>query len=178
MKKPGLKLGIVQVYTGKGKGKTSAAFGLALRAVGRGLKVYIIQFIKGGFDYGELHVVSELPRLKLAAYGRGQFIEGGNPTEIDFKLAREAFEHAKKIVQSNEYDIVVLDEINVAITLKLLEVEEVLALIKRKPKYVELILTGRGAPDAIIEAADLVTEMVEIKHPFKTGIGARKGIEY
>ncbi len=178
MEKPGLKFGITQVYTGEGKGKTTAAFGLALRAIGRGLKVYVIQFIKGGFDYGELHIVKELPRIKLAAYGRGQFIEGENPTEEDMRLAREAFEHAKKVVQSKEYDIVVLDEINVAISLKLLEVEEVLALIEDKPEKVELVLTGRGAPYAIIEAANLVTEMVEIKHPFNEGVGARKGIEY
>lgn len=178
MEKPGLKFGITQVYTGEGKGKTTAAFGLALRAIGRGLKVYVIQFIKGGFDYGELHIVNELPRIKLAAYGRGQFIEGENPTEEDLRLAREAFEHAKKVVQSKEYDIVVLDEINVAMSLKLLDVGEVLALIEDKPEKVELVLTGRGAPDAIIEAADLVTEMVEIKHPYNEGVGARKGIEY
>lgn len=178
MKKPSLEFGITQVYTGEGKGKTTAAFGLALRAIGCGLNVYIIQFIKGGFDYGELHIVNELPRLKLATYGRGQFIEGGNPTEEDLRLAREAFEHSKKVIQSNEYDIVVLDEINVAVALKLLEVEEVLALIEDKPENVELVLTGRGAPDAIIEAADLVTEMVLIKHPFNKGMEARKGIEY
>ena len=178
MEKPGLKFGITQVYTGEGKGKTTAAFGLALRAIGRGLKVYVIQFIKGGFDYGELHIVNELPHIKLAAYGRGQFIEGENPTEEDLRLAREAFEHAKKVVQSKEYDIVVLDEINVAMSLKLLEVGEVLTLIEDKPEKVELVLTGRGAPSAIIEAADLVTEMVEIKHPYNEGVGARKGIEY
>ncbi len=122
--------------------------------------------------------MNDLPCLELAAYGRGQFIEEESPTEEDLMLAREAFEHAKKIVQSKEYDIVILDEINAAMSLKLLEVGEVLALIEDKPEKVELVLTGRGAPAAIIEAADLVTEMVEIKHPFNEGVGARKGIEY
>lgn len=178
MKKPSLEFGLTQVYTGEGKGKTSAAFGLALRAIGRGLKVYMIQFIKGGFDYGELYIASGLPHFKLAAYGRGKFIEGGVPTEEDFRLAKEALDHAKRIIEGGEYDIVILDEINVAMAYKLLSVEDVLALIKNKPKKVELVLTGRGAPDEIIEMADLVTEMREVKHPYKQGIKARWGIEY
>ncbi|UCC27931.1 MAG: cob(I)yrinic acid a,c-diamide adenosyltransferase [Candidatus Bathyarchaeota archaeon] len=173
-----LEHGLVQVYTGDGKGKTSAAFGAALRAIGRGLKVYIIQFIKGGFDYGELHVVKKLPNFKLAAFGRGKFVTEVSPHEEDVKLAEEALKLAKEVIGSGQYDIVVLDEINVALNLKLVTVDEALQLIKNRPKHVELILTGRYAPMQIVEVADLVTEMKEIKHPFTEGVTPRKGIEY
>jgi len=173
-----LERGMVQVYTGDGKGKTSAAFGLALRAVGRGLKVYIIQFIKGGFDYGELYIVEKIPNLKLATFGRGRFVTETPPSEEDSKLAREAFELAKKVVKSGEYDVVVLDEINVALNLKMISLNKVIDLIKNKPKHVELILTGRYAPTQIIDVADLVTEMKEVKHPYVQGVPPRKGIEY
>jgi cob(I)alamin adenosyltransferase len=173
-----LEKGLVQVYTGNGKGKTSAAFGAALRAVGQGLKVYIIQFIKGGFDYGELHSVKHLPNLKLTAFGRGRFITEATPPKEDLQKAQEGFELARKVVSSGEYDIVVLDEINVAMHLKMISVDEVVKLAENKPKHVELILTGRNAPAQIIEIADLVTEMKEIKHPYAKGIPSRKGIEY
>ena len=173
-----LERGLVQVYTGDGKGKTSAAFGLALRAVGRGLKVYVIQFIKGGFDYGELYVVERLPNFKLKAFGRGKFVTDVPPPEDDIKLAKEAFELAREVVSGGKYDVVVLDEINVALHLKLVEIEEVVDLIRRKPKHVELVLTGRYVPQEIIELADLVTEMKEVKHPYTKGVPPRKGIEY
>jgi cob(I)alamin adenosyltransferase len=173
-----LERGLVQVYTGDGKGKTSAAFGLALRAVGRGLKVYVIQFIKGGFDYGELYVVKRLPNFKLKAFGRGKFVTDIPPKNDDIKLAKEAFELAKEVVSSGEHDVVVLDEINVALHVKLIETEEVVDLIRSKPKHVELILTGRYAPSEVVELADLVTEMKEIKHPFTNGVPQRKGIDY
>ena len=175
---PKLEKGLVQVYTGDGKGKTSAAFGLALRAVGRGLKVYIVQFIKGGFDYGELYVVDKLPNLTLKAFGRGRFVTQKPPDKVDVALAEEAFDLAKKVVESGEYDVVILDEVNVALSLNLISLEKVLELIKNKPKHVELVLTGRYAPNEIIEAADLVTEMREIKHPYRKGCLARKGIDY
>ncbi|MEM2355558.1 MAG: cob(I)yrinic acid a,c-diamide adenosyltransferase [Candidatus Bathyarchaeia archaeon] len=175
---PKLEKGLVQVYTGDGKGKTSAAFGLALRAVGRGLKVYIVQFIKGGFDYGELYVVDKLPNLTLKAFGRGRFVTQKPPDKVDVVLAEEAFDLAKKVVESGEYDVVILDEVNVALSLNLISLEKVLELIKNKPKHVELVLTGRYAPNEIIEAADLVTEMREIKHPYRKGCLARKGIDY
>lgn len=178
MAKHRLKKGLVQVYTGDGKGKTSAAFGLALRAAGRGLKVYVIQFIKGGFDYGELHIIEKLPNIKLATFGRGRFITDVPPSEEDAKLARQAFELATKVVNNGEYDIVVLDEINVALNLKMIGVDEVVQLIRNKPKHVELILTGRYAPLEVIKAADLVTEMREVKHPYTQGVPPRKGIEY
>ena len=175
---PKLEKGLVQVYTGDGKGKTSAAFGLALRAIGRGLKVYIIQFIKGGFDYGELYVVDKLPNITLKAFGRGKFVTQQPPSEEDVRFAEEALQLAEKTIKSGEYDLVILDEINVALNLKLISLEKVLELIKGKPKHVELVLTGRYAPKEVIDAADLVTEMREVKHPFKKGCQAREGIEF
>ena len=173
-----MERGLVQVYTGEGKGKTSAAFGLALRAVGRGLRVFVIQFIKGGFDYGELHVVKRLPNLELKAFGQGKFVTQVPAGEKDVRLAKEALALARRVVKSGEYDIVILDEVNVAIHLGLLSVEKVVSLVKVKPKHVELVFTGRYAPKEILEIADLVTEMREIKHPYARGIKPRKGIEY
>ena len=172
-----LEKGLVQVYTGNGKGKTSASFGLALRAVGRGLKVYIIQFIKGGFDYGELHVVDKLPGLTLEAFGRGKFVSEKKPDMVDIDLARQALAKAQELMKSG-VDVLILDEINVAVSLKLIEIEEVLELIRKKPEHMELVLTGRKAPVEIVQAADLVTEMIEIKHPYNSGFKARQGIEY
>ena len=173
-----LDKGLVQVYTGEGKGKTSAAFGLALRAVGRGLRVFVIQFIKGGFDYGELYAVKHLPNLELRAFGQGKFITQVPANEKDVELAKEALTLAKRVMQSDEWDVLILDEINVAIHLGLLSVQEVVDLIKAKPTRVELVMTGRYAPKEIVELADLVTEMKEIKHPFAKGANPRKGIEY
>lgn len=178
MKRQRLEKGLTHVYTGNGKGKTSAAFGLALRAIGRGLTVYVIQFIKGGFDYGELHIVKCLPNLKLKAFGRGKFITQMPPENEDFKLAGEALQLAQEVVKSGETDIIILDEVNVALNLGLIKVEEVVSLIKSKPTHVELVLTGRNAPPEIITIADLVTEMKEIKHPYTRGETPRKGIEY
>lgn len=172
-----LDRGLVQVYTGNGKGKTTAAFGLALRAIGRGLKVYVIQFVKGGFDYGELYVVDKLPNLTLKAFGRGKFILD-EPSKEDVKSAEEALALAESVVKSGEYDIVILDEINVALNLKLISLERVLELIKNKPRHVEMVLTGRCAPNEIIAVADLVTEMREVKHPYNKGCQARRGIEF
>jgi cob(I)alamin adenosyltransferase len=173
-----LEKGLVQVYTGNGKGKTSAAFGLALRAAGRELKVYIVQFIKGGFDYGELYVVDKIPNVTLKAFGRGKFVMAKPPEQADIELAEEALRHANEIVRSGKYDIVILDEINVALNLKLIDSKNVLELIKSKPEHVELVLTGRNAQPEIVELADLVTEMKEVKHPFTKGLPARKGIEH
>ena len=173
-----LEKGLVQVYTGNGKGKTSAAFGLALRAAGRGLKVYVIQFIKGGFDYGELYVVDKLPNVTLRAFGRGKFIMDKTPAKEDVRLAEEALALAEQVVKSGDYDVVILDEVNVALSLGLVKLERVLELVKGKPAHVELVLTGRNAHEKIVEIADLVTEMREIKHPFSKGVPARKGIEF
>jgi len=175
---PKLERGLVQVYTGNGKGKTSAAFGLALRAVGRGMRVFMIQFIKGGFDYGELYVVDKLPNLTLKAFGRGKFVVEKPAEKEDVALANEALALAEETVKGGRYDVVILDEVNVALSLKLISLKKVLQLIKEKPKHVEFVLTGRDAPAEIVEAADLVTEMREVKHPYKKGFPARKGIEY
>jgi len=175
---PKLEKGLIQVYTGNGKGKTSAAFGLALRAMGRGLKVYIIQFIKGGFDYGELYVADKLPNLTLKAFGRGKFVTEKPPRREDVDSANEALTLAEEKVKSGEYDVVILDEINVALSLKLIDIRRVMEMLKTKPNHVELVLTGRSAPDTLVRVADLVTEMKEIKHPYNEGFSARKGIEY
>ena len=173
-----LEKGVVHVYTGNGKGKTTAALGLGLRAIGHGLKVYMIQFMKGGFNYGEYRSVKLLPNFKIVQFGRPELVNPSNPTEEDVKAVREALNHAREIIMSGEYDVVILDEINVAIDFKLIDVQDVLELIKNKPKHVELILTGRYAPSEIIKAADLVTFMREIKHPYRQGLPARKGIDY
>jgi len=175
--KPKLERGLIQVYTGNGKGKTGAAFGLALRAMGRGLKVCVIQFMKGGFDYGESHMAGRLPLLEMAVYGRGHFI-ADRPTAEDFADAKKAFGHAKHAIHGGKFDIVILDEVNVAMHLGLLSVGEVTEVLRNRPSQVEVILTGRHAPLEIINLADLVTEMREVKHPYAQGIKARKGIEY
>lgn len=178
MKEKRFEKGLVQVYTGNGKGKTSAALGLALRALGRGLKVYMIQFLKGGFDYGELHTTKHLPNFQLRSFGSGRFITEKPPKKEDTEFAKDALDFAERIINDSEYDIVILDEINVALDLQLLAVEDLVRLIKNKPKHVELVFTGRNAHSEIIGLADLVTEMKEIKHPFSKGMRPRKGIEY
>lgn len=173
-----LEKGIVHVYTGDGKGKTTAALGLGLRAIGHGLKVYMIQFMKGGFNYGEYKSVKLLPNFEIVQFGRPELINPSKPTKEDIKAAREALNHARKIIMSGKYDIVILDEINVALDFKLIDVHEVLELIRDKPKHVELVLTGRYAPSEVVKAADLVTFMREIKHPYRKGLSTRKGIDY
>ncbi len=170
--------GIVFVYTGNGKGKTTAALGLALRALGHGAKVFVVQFMKGR-DYGEVLSAKEfLPNLTIYQSGLDSFVMKDNPSPVDIELARQGLEVAKKAIASGEYDMVILDEINVALDFKLISLEEVLDLIRNKPPQLDLGLTGRYAPPEIIEAADLVTEMVEVKHPYAKGVPARKGFEY
>jgi cob(I)alamin adenosyltransferase len=171
--------GLVQVFTGEGKGKTTAALGTILRAAGHGLKVLIIFFIKGDYSYGEYKTLVTLPNVKMASFGLRQFIyknRGINPEEK--KQAEAALATAREAVNSGRYDLVVLDEINMALDFKLLDVADVLSLIRHKPSHVELILTGRRADTRLIEAADLVTDMVNVKHPFDKGVKARRGIEY
>lgn len=170
-----LKKGMIQVYTGNGKGKTTAALGLALRASGAGLKVYIHQFIKGK-PCSETKVIKNIKNIKLEYCGRGCFVKG-NPEAKDIKCAERGLEMVRRAVRSGEYDVVILDEANVALKVGLLKAKEVIDLIKNKPISVELVLTGRGCPPAIIKEADLVTEMREVKHPFSRGIVARCGIE-
>ena len=169
--------GCVQVYTGDGKGKTTAALGLALRATGRGLRVCMLQFIKGGGRYGEHQAAEKLsPLLTIIQTGRPGWVNTKDITE-DRRIAQEALEQVKELMISGEYDILICDEINGAVGFGLIDVEQVLELISQKPENVELVLTGRNAHPLVIEAADLVTEMKEIKHYYKAGVPARTGIE-
>jgi len=168
--------GYVQVYTGNGKGKTTAAIGLAVRAAGANLKVFIGQFVKG-MHYSELESLKRFSDLiTIKQFGRDCFIYN-DPTEEDIKRARDGLKEAKEIINSGEYQVVILDEIHIALYYKLFPVDEVIDIIKNKPEDVELILTGRYAPQEIIDIADLVTEMREIKHYYVKGVVAREGIE-
>ena len=173
-----LDQGCVQVYTGNCKGKTTAALGLAFRAVGCGLKVVMIQFMKGGGPYGEHLAAARLaPDLTIIPFGREGWVNKDNPAQEDIDLAVKALALAKEKLLSGEYDMVILDEVNGAIGFGLLPVDALLELLRLRPEQVELVLTGRNAHPQVIEAADLVTEMVEIKHYYKAGVPARRGIE-
>ena len=171
------ELGLVQVYTGNGKGKTTASLGLAFRATGRGLEVLMIQFLKPPENYGEHISAKNIPNFTILSLGLDHMLSRV-PRDVDIKVARETLQRAKEEICSGRYDLVILDEINNAMDWKLLSPEEVIGVLKGRPKNVEIVLTGRGAPKEIIEYADLVTEMVLIKHPFDKGTDARKGIEY
>jgi len=170
---------LIQVYTGNGKGKTTASLGLAFRASGHGFKVCMVQFMKSNIEYGETKAAAFIPGFRLIQVGRDEFVDLKTPEAIDKQLAQDGWLLAKEIISSKEYDIVILDEINVALTCGLLDVEEVtLFLSDLYENKTEIVLTGRYAPQPILELAHLVTEMQEIKHPFSQGIGARKGIDY
>ncbi len=173
-----LKKGYVHVYTGNCKGKTTAALGLAFRAMGRGLRTYIGQFMKGQL-YGELKSAKMVsPYITIEQYGKDTLIHVVNPPhEEDVQMARSGLEKIKKAMFSGEYDIIVLDEINTANYFNLISTDEMLEIVKSKPDGVEIIFTGRYAPPEVIEAADLVTEMVEVKHYYAQGVPARDGIE-
>ena len=170
--------GLVQVFTGNGKGKTTAALGTILRATGHGLKVFIVFFMKGKYDYGEFNTLAKLPNIDIASFGFRQFTDPANIKPAEIEQARLALAAAREAVLSGNYGLVVLDEVNVALGFNLIKLDEVVKLIREKPPNVELILTGRYADSRLIELADLVTEMVKVKHPFDKGIKARKGIEY
>jgi len=169
--------GLIQVYTGDGKGKTTAALGLALRAAGSNMKVLIVQFMKK-WDYGELHSVKLIPNITLETFGTKEFIYKGKAKKIDYEEAEKAFSFGVKGMQSGNYDIVIFDELNMALYYELLDLKEVVEKLKGKPDNVEVVITGRRAPQEIVEVADLVTEMKEVKHPYQKGVGARRGIEY
>lgn len=170
--------GLVQVFTGNGKGKTSAALGAVVRAVGHGLKVYIVFFMKGKYPYGEFSALPKLPNVEVASFGLRCFVKSGHIKPEEIEQAKLALSAAREAMLSGKYDLVVLDEVNVALHYKLIELNEVVKLIEEKPPGVELILTGRYANPKIMALADLVTEMVKLKHPYDRGIRARKGIEY
>ena len=168
--------GYVQVYTGDGKGKTTAALGLALRAAGAGLKVFIGQFIKSA-PYSEIKALERFSDLiSINQFGRGCFIRG-KPCQADIDMARQALEAIGSALRSGEYDVVIADEANVAFGCKLISEQDLVALIDLRPPHVELVLTGRNSPAAVIERADLVTEMKAVKHYYDKGILAREGIE-
>ena len=193
------KLGLVHVYTGDGKGKTSMSLGIALRASGYNLSVYMIQFLKSG-DTGELFAVENyLPNVRMVQFGKEALIdkqmsisEFGKKTiktnnngryrflsdDEEFEPSRRALEHASKIIKSGNYDVVILDEINNALNKKLISTKDVLEMIRDKHKNTELVLTGRNAPKEIIEVADYVTHMGKVKHPYDKKILAREGIDY
>jgi cob(I)alamin adenosyltransferase len=170
-----LEKGYIQVYTGNGKGKTTAALGIVLRTICAGNKAFIGQFMKGQ-NYSELKAPDYLPGLKIEQFGDLFFING-KPSQSDIDNAHKGLEKMKEVLSSGEYDMVVFDEINTSLYFKLLDVEEVLEVLALKPEKTEVILTGRYAPDEIIEKADLVTEMREIKHYYNAGVDSRVGIE-
>ena len=170
--------GLVQIFTGDGKGKTTAALGTVIRALGHGLKVYIVYFMKGDYDYGERRILSGLPDITIASFGYKGFTDPANIKPEEIEQARKALAAAREAMLSGSYDLVVLDEVNVAAAWKLIDIDEVIKLIADKPPNVELILTGRKADAELVKIADLVTEMLKIKHPFDTGAKPRKGIDY
>lgn len=171
------KLGLIHIYTGCGQGKTTAAFGLALRALGAGFKVCLIQFMKAG-RYSELKAIKNFKNIDIFQFGRKSFVDYKKPAKVDIDLAEKGLTKAETILNTKKYNLVILDEINVAIKFKLIKLLELIKLIKGKPKGVELILTGRYANPEVIKIADYVTEMKEIRHPYKKGVIARKGIDY
>ncbi len=173
-----LAKGLVQVYTGDGKGKTTAALGLVFRALGHGFRVHVMQFMKGQTVYGELESAKRFRDcLTIEQVGRSQFVKQGEQTQTDRDMAREAFARARALVSSGDYDLVVLDELNCAVDFDLVELEAVKEMIRNKPLHTELVITGRNVHPQIIELADLVTEMREIKHYYADGQPARTGIE-
>lgn len=167
--------GMVHVYTGNGKGKTTAALGLAIRAVGADMKVYIGQFVKG-MKYSELNSLKKIANIEIKQYGLKCFING-DPDEDDIKKAEEGLAEIKEVLRSGDYDLVILDEANIATYYELFSVDELIEVVDSRADNVEVVITGRKADDKIIDYADLVTEMREIKHYYQKGVVARKGIE-
>ena len=169
--------GLIIVNTGDGKGKTTAALGTALRAAGHGMKVLIIQFMKGAWKYGELESLKLIPQIEILPMG-GDFTWKKEDLEEDRRMARDAWEKDKEALMQGDYQMVILDELNYVLGYELLPTDEVAEFIKQKPAGLHLIITGRRAKPEIVEIADLVTEMREIKHPFAAGIKAQKGVEF
>ncbi|NLO26602.1 MAG: cob(I)yrinic acid a,c-diamide adenosyltransferase [Actinobacteria bacterium] len=172
--------GYVVVLTGDGKGKTTSALGMAVRAIGRGLRVMMLQFLKGTWTYGELETAKRLaPDLTIRPLGEGfVHVDPENPDPKDVACAERAWEVCRETLSSGDYDMIIFDELNTTISYGLLPVDEVIAVLRERPPQVHVVVTGRGAHPKMVEYADLVTEMKEIKHPFRNGATARKGIEY
>jgi cob(I)alamin adenosyltransferase len=170
--------GLVQVYTGNGKGKTTAAFGQALRAVGQGYRVCVIQFMKGR-KYGEFIAAEKcLPNLTIHLSGLDSFVMRANPAPVDIELARQGLDLARRAIASGDYDMVILDELNVAADFGLIPLDDIIDLIRNKPAPLDLILTGRYAPSEIIAVADTVSEIKEVRHHYHAGVKERAGIEF
>jgi cob(I)alamin adenosyltransferase len=173
------KKGLVLVYTGRGKGKTTAALGLALRASGHGARVFMVQFRKNDPKYGEIQAIQKfLPNFTVVQSGQGRQLIRGYLMQEDFNEAWDGFLQGKEALLSGKYDLVIFDEINIALDYGLLPLEEVLQMLTERPAQVDVVLTGRNAPQEIIDAADLVSEVREIKHPYCNGVRARKGMEF
>lgn len=172
------KRGLVQVYTGNGKGKTTAACGLALRALGHGWRVKIIHFMKDSCKYGENRSLELFPACQVLCFGRDILVNPNNPDSADIALAEQGWSMAKHIFSENDCDLLILDELNVVLALKLLQEQEVIRGLSQRPKNMEVVITGRYAPQSILDCADLITEMQQIKHPYEAGIEAREGIEF
>ncbi|WP_297092842.1 cob(I)yrinic acid a,c-diamide adenosyltransferase [Thermococcus sp.] len=170
------KLGLVHIYTGNGKGKTTAALGLAVRMLGSGGRVIVLQFMKAPDVYGEQKKIRECGAV-IESFGLPKFVHG-KPEPDDIAAAKKALQRAKEVVSSSEWDLVILDEICVALGFGMLDVDEVKGLIKSKAPHTELVLTGRYCPEELFELADYVTEMREVKHPYRRGILARRGVEF
>jgi cob(I)alamin adenosyltransferase len=178
MAKGRLEKGFIQVYTGDGKGKTTCALGLALRAAGQGLQVYMIQFLKGR-ETGEAQAAARLaPEMTLQYFGRPGLVNLKSPAPEDLTLVREAWDLAKKVLAAGEHDLVILDEINLVLTYNLIPLDEALEVLRLRPPHVELVLTGRQAPEELVDLADLVTEMRPVKHYYQAGVKSRRGIEW
>jgi cob(I)alamin adenosyltransferase len=175
-----IRRGLIMVNTGPGKGKTTAAMGTALRAVGQGMRVLMLQFLKGSWHYGELDAVKAFgDKFVMKQLGRGFVKVGGaEPDPEDLKAVEDAWKESEEAILGGQWDLVVLDEINYAISYKMLDAERVVEVLKRKPEMVHVILTGRNAHPAIVELADTVTEMRQVKHAYEKGVMAQRGIEY
>lgn len=172
--------GLIMVLTGNGKGKTTSAFGQALRAIGHGIRVLIIQFMKGSETYGELQAARKYlgDLLTVEQYGRNEFVDKANPSPVDIELARRGLDRAREALASREFGLVVLDEINVAMDFGLLPWEDVEAVLAARHPSVDVLLTGRYAPPQLVQAADQVSEVLDIKHHYAEGVPARAGIEF
>ena len=169
---------MLQVYTGTGKGKTTAALGVALRGAGYGLNTLMLSFLKDDPEYGEARVALQIPHFTLKQVGRDVFVNFRNPDPVDLELCRQGWEMAKKAILGCEADIIILDELNIVLCTQMLPKEEVISFLKEHKGQLEIISTGRGAPEELIKAADLVTDMQEVKHYFHKGVSSRNGIDH
>lgn len=169
---------MLQIYTGSGKGKTTAALGVALRGAGYGLKTMMFSFLKDDPDYGEARACKYLPGFVLRQVGRDAFVNFRDPDPEDLRLCRDGWEAAKQAILRREADIFILDELNIVLCTGMLPLEEVVGFLQEQKKAVEIILTGRGAPEALVKIADLVTDMQEVKHYFHKGVSSRNGIDH